>query len=98
MHSGSVIYFYRKDLFDAAGLKPARTWDEFRDSAKILNKGNVAGCSFIGANAFSLAFVEWYTRFITNGGVLMTGDPNGKDFRPHVNSPEGMTRWQYWQV
>jgi len=26
LHSGSVIYFYRKDLFDAAGLKPAKTW------------------------------------------------------------------------
>src|SRR5687768_15806528 len=30
LHSGSVIYFYRKDLFDAAGLQPAKTWDEFK--------------------------------------------------------------------
>ena len=92
LHSGSVIYFYRKDLFDAAGLKPAKTWDDFKSTAQKLNKGGVAGCSFIGANDFSLAAVDWYTRFITTGGVLMSGDPNGKDFRPHVDSPEARQR------
>jgi multiple sugar transport system substrate-binding protein len=90
LHSGSVIYFYRKDLFDAAGLKPAKTWDEFKAAAQKLHTGKVAGCSFIGANDFSLAAVDWYTRFITTGGKLMSGDPNGKDFRPHVDSPEGV--------
>ena len=90
LHSGSVIYFYRKDLFDAAGLQPAKTWDDFKASAQKLHSGDVAGCSFIGANDFSLATVDWYTRFITTGGKLMTGDPNGKDFTPHVDSPEGV--------
>src|SRR5947208_5174745 len=89
-HSGSVIYFYRKDLFEAAGLKPAKTWDEFKAAAQKLHSGDVAGCSFIGANDFSLATVDWYTRFITSGGKLMSGNPNGKDFRPHVDSPEGI--------
>jgi multiple sugar transport system substrate-binding protein len=89
-HSGSVIYFYRKDLFEAAGLKPAKTWDEFKAAAQKLHSNDVAGCSFIGANDFSLATVDWYTRFITSGGKLMSGDPNGKDFRPHVDSPEGI--------
>jgi multiple sugar transport system substrate-binding protein len=28
--------WYRKDLFDAAGLKPPETWDEFYEAAKIL--------------------------------------------------------------
>jgi multiple sugar transport system substrate-binding protein len=90
LHSGSVIYFYRKDLFDAAGLQPAKTWDEFKAAAKKLHSDDVAGCSFIGANDFSLATVDWYTRFITSGGKLMSGDPNGKDFRPHIDSPEGV--------
>ena len=26
LHSGSCIYFYRKDLFEEAGLQPASTW------------------------------------------------------------------------
>ncbi|MBA3516541.1 MAG: extracellular solute-binding protein, partial [Rhizobiales bacterium] len=51
-HSGSVIYFYRKDLFDAAGLQPAKTWDEFKAAAAKLHSEEVAGCSFIGANDF----------------------------------------------
>ncbi len=38
--------------------------------------------------------VDWYTRFLTIGGTLMTGDPNGKDFRPHVDSPEGVAALQ----
>jgi multiple sugar transport system substrate-binding protein len=90
LHSGSVIYFYRKDLFDAAGLKPATTWDEFKAAAMKLNTADVAGCSFIGANDFSLATVDWYTRFITTGGKLMSGSPQTKDFKPNVDSPEGI--------
>ena len=90
LHSGSVIYFYRKDLFDAAGLKPAKTWDEFKAAAQKLHKGDVAGCSFIGANDFSLAAVDWYTRFITTGGVLMSGDPKAKTFKPNVELPEAI--------
>jgi multiple sugar transport system substrate-binding protein len=90
LHSGSVIYFYRKDLFDAAGLQPAKTWDEFKAAAQKLHSDDVAGCSFIGANDFSLATVDWYTRFITTGGVLMSGDPAEKNFKPNVDSPEGV--------
>ena len=94
LHSGSVIYFYRKDLFDAAGLKPATTWEEFHEAAKVLTKDDVAGASFIGANDISLALVEWYTRFITNGGVLMTGSPREKNFKPQVDSAEGIKALQ----
>ncbi len=90
LHSGSVIYFYRKDLFEAAGLQPAKTWDEFKAAAQKLHTDDVAGASFIGANDFSLATVDWYTRFITTGGVLMSGTSKEKNFTPHVNSPEGI--------
>jgi multiple sugar transport system substrate-binding protein len=94
IHSGSVIYFYRKDLFEAAGLQPAKTWDEFKAAAEKLHSADVAGCSFIGANDFSLATVDWYTRFITIGGQLTEGDPKQKTFKPRVNSPEGIQALQ----
>ena len=94
LHSGSAIYFYRKDLFDAAGLEPAKTWDEFHAAAQKLHTDDVAGASFIGANDISLALVDWYTRFITIGGVLMTGNPRDKDFRPQVDSAEGIQALQ----
>ncbi|GAC1639024.1 MAG: sugar ABC transporter substrate-binding protein [Candidatus Dormibacteraceae bacterium] len=90
LHSGSVIYFYRKDLFAAAGLQPAKTWDEFKAAAMKLNTKDVAGCSFIGANDFSLATVDWYTRFITTGGKLMSGSPATKDFKPNLTTPEAV--------
>jgi len=90
------VYFYRKDLFDAAGLQPAKTWDDFKAAAVKLNKpGEVAGCSFIGANDFSLATVSWYTTFLTTGGVLMTGSPATKDFKPNLNSPEAVSALQF---
>jgi multiple sugar transport system substrate-binding protein len=92
--STSCLYFYRKDLFDAAGLKPAKTWDEFKETAKKLHSDKVAGCSFIGANDPSLGLVDWFTRFITIGGKLMSGDPSGKDFRPNIDSPEGIAALQ----
>lgn len=96
LHSGSVVYFYRKDLFDAAGLQPAKTWDEFKAAAKTLNKpGEVAGCSFIGANDFSLATVSWYTTFLTTGGKLMTGSPATKDLKPNLNSAEAVGALQF---
>jgi len=63
-----VPLFLSQDLFDAAGLKPAKTWDEFRETAKKLHGDKVAGCSFIGANDPSLGLVDWFTRFITIGG------------------------------
>ena len=87
---GSGIYFYRKDLFEAAGLQPAKTWEEFHEAAKALTTDDVAGASFIGANNFSLALIDWYTRFITSGGVLMSGHPADKNFMPQVDTPEGI--------
>ena len=94
LHSGSVIYFYRKDLFAAAGLQPAKTWDEFKAAAMKLNSKDVAGCSFIGANDFSLATVDWYTRFLTTGGKLMSGSPATKDFKPNLTTPEAVDALQ----
>ena len=90
LHSGSVILFYRKDLFDAAGLSAPKTWDDFKNAAMKLHSDEVAGCSFIGANDFSLAAVDWYTRFITTGGKLMSGSSKEKNFKPLVDSPEGV--------
>jgi len=94
LHSGSVVYFYREDLFEAAGLEPAKTWDEFQAAAEALHTDDVAGCSFIGANDFSLATVDWYTRFITIGGQLMTGSPETKDYKPNLTSPEAVKALQ----
>jgi multiple sugar transport system substrate-binding protein len=90
LHSGSVVYFYRTDLFEAAGLAAPTDWDQVMAAAQALKTDDVAGISFIGANDFSLATVDWYTRFITTGGQLMSGSPADKDFKPNLTSPEAV--------
>lgn len=37
------VAYYRKDLFDQAGVKPPTNWDEWRAAAKALTKGDVYG-------------------------------------------------------
>ena len=94
LHSGSVVYFYRTDLFEAAGLEAPTDWAQVMAAAQALKTDDVAGISFIGANDFSLATVDWYTRFITTGGQLMSGSPATKDFTPNLTSPEAVAALQ----
>ena len=47
LHDGSVIMFYRTDLFEQAGLAPPTNWDEYLAAAQALNSGDVAGTSMI---------------------------------------------------
>jgi multiple sugar transport system substrate-binding protein len=95
IHSGSVLAFYRKDLLDKAGLAIPKTWDEWLAAAKAMhNPPNVYGCSMIGANDFSLTSVDWWHRFENIGGKLFTGSLKGKDYKPNVDSPEGVKALQ----
>lgn len=86
MHSGSVIMFYRKDLMSAAGLDVPTTWDEYVSVAKTLNSGGISGTSMIGANDVSLILVDWFARFASIGGKLMSGTPAGGNYKPNLTS------------
>ena len=46
LHSGSVIYFYRKDLFDAAGLKPVQDLGRFQVVSAEAEQGRRRGLQF----------------------------------------------------
>jgi multiple sugar transport system substrate-binding protein len=66
--------WYRKDLFDAAGLKPPETWDEFYADAKLLNnpaKG-VYG-AVIGAKPDE-AWWDFMYYLFGQGGELLNAD------------------------
>jgi multiple sugar transport system substrate-binding protein len=75
--SESTILFYRKDLFEAAGLSGAPdTWDQFLESAKALTNPaeGVYGAGFgIGR---SNSDAEWWFRDIiwSNGGFVFSDD------------------------
>src|SRR3954453_9945021 len=75
LHGGSVVLFYRKDLFAAAGLKPPTTWGAYLNAAKKLNTGGVAGNSMVAKSGdVSMFLCDWYTRFVNQPGAkLMSG-------------------------
>lgn len=61
-----VIYlYYRKDLFDAAGLQPPKNFDEFLASAKALTKDGMAGFGMRGGAG---GFDNWGP-FVIGGGA-----------------------------
>jgi multiple sugar transport system substrate-binding protein len=95
VHSGSCILFYRKDLLDAAGLQPPKTWEEYLTAAQTLHTGGVAGNSMIGANDVSLFLVDWYTRFITMGGQLTSGSKNDKTLSTNFTSDQALRALQH---
>jgi multiple sugar transport system substrate-binding protein len=96
LHGGSVILFYRKDLFKAAGLKPPTTWAQYLNAAKRLNTGGVAGNSLIAKSGdVSMFLCDWFTRFTNMGGDLMSGSPQQKNYRPRLTSPQSVAALQH---
>lgn len=96
LHGGSVVLFYRKDLFAKAGLKPPTTWTAYLNAAKKLNTGGVAGNSIIAKSGdVSMFLCDWYTRFINMGGILMSGSPQTKNFTPRLTSPAAVAALQH---
>lgn len=96
LHAGSVILFYRKDLFKAAGLKAPRSWPAYLQAARRLHRDGVAGNSMIAKSGdVSMFLVDWYTRFANMGGKLMSGSPQAKTFQPRLTSPQAVAALQH---
>ncbi|MDQ3553077.1 MAG: extracellular solute-binding protein, partial [Chloroflexota bacterium] len=95
IHSGSAVLYYREDLLDAAGIEPPTTWEEYLEAAEALHSDEVAGNTMVGANDVSLFLVDWYTRFKSMGGELMTGSPQDGDFTPQLTSEESVRALQH---
>jgi len=95
MHSGSVIMFYRKDLLAAAGLEVPKSWDDYLDAARQLNKDGISGTTMIGANDVSLILVDWYGRFASMGGKLMSGTPSTGTYKPNLTSATAVRALQH---
>jgi multiple sugar transport system substrate-binding protein len=87
--------YYRKDLFEKAGLKAPETWDDVLAAAQKLNDPP-------NSNAFGLAFSRasddmdywWYAWLGANGadGNTKLWDENGKS---RFNTPEGIAATQF---
>ena len=96
LHGGSVNFFYRKDLLKEAGLQVPKTWAQYLAAAQKLNTGGVAGNSMVCKSGdVNMPLVDWYTRFTTVGGKLMSGSPDRKNFRPRLTSPAAVAALQH---
>lgn len=84
----TMVLFYRKDLFEQAGLKPPTTFDEMEAAAKALTKGDSQyGIVLRGAGAqISSQFSGWLYSF---GGQWL--DKNGN---PALDSPEAIKAFE----
>ncbi len=55
---GTVMFYYRKDLFDKAGLSVPTTWDEVISAGQKLTKNGVYGIGLAGRNGSGELFNE----------------------------------------
>lgn len=74
--SWAQLLFYRKDLFDQAGLSAPSTYDDILNAAKTLDSDDVAG--FVGATAPGDAFTAQTFEHVAlgNGCELVDADGN----------------------
>jgi multiple sugar transport system substrate-binding protein len=78
------MLFYRKDLFDKAGIKAPTNWNELLDAAKkTSNPPNVYG---LGVPANGIEVDTFFMYFLWNNG----GDILGADGKAAINKPEGV--------
>ncbi len=87
---GVQIMYYRKDLFQEAGLKPPTTWAEVYDAAKKLRKGDVWGVAWDAKGIYAYARVQ---------NLLPKGVPTvDKDYRLSAfRDPQAIANVDVWQ-
>ena len=90
VQSNVQTLYYRKDLFDAAGLKPPKTLDELEAAAKKLHSPpSVYG--FVSRGRKTQAPYSWSHWLYANGGSWLT--PDGK---PGINTPAAIAATQQY--
>ena len=77
------ILYYRKDLYEKAGLTPPKTMDELKANAAKLTQGDIYG--FVGRGKKTQAVSEFGPFLFAHGGRWLD-----EQRRPSFNSPEGV--------
>jgi len=87
--------YYRKDLFDAAGLSKPQTWDDvIKAAVKLHNPPNVFGYGMTFSRKSDDMDYFWYAWLGANGADknVSLWDANGKS---RLNTPESVQATQY---
>lgn len=88
--TGPMAMFYRKDLFDAAGIPVPKTWDEYAKAATLIK----AKGSYI--TNFPKTDVNWFAGLVwQNSGQWFQND--GKTWNVDLTGPKSEQVAAYWQ-
>lgn len=82
------IQWYRTDIYDALGLKPAKTWDEYKANAKAVKESGKGDGAIFGFG--SNVSWWWMTMVWSFGGHLYD-----ENYNPTVNTPEAVAGTQF---
>lgn len=87
----SQLLYYRKDLFEEAGLQPPQTYDDITAAAKALDSGKVAG--FVGATTPGDAFTQQTFEHLALGNNCQMVDDAGE---VTIDSPQCVAAFQFY--
>jgi multiple sugar transport system substrate-binding protein len=80
----AMVYFYRKDLFDAAGKQPPKTIDEMYETAKSMTKDGIFGLAYPGGPDEGSS--SFWSYFLWSYGGTYYDDK----MKPLLNTPEAV--------
>ena len=85
-----MILWYRKDIYEKLGLKPAATWEEYKSNAQKIEEAKAGDGAMFGWG--SSASWWWMTLVWSFGGKLYD-----ENFVPQVNSAEAVEATQFFK-
>lgn len=89
-YAANRVVIYRTDLFDAKGITPPSTRDEWLAATARLNQGGVQGIYLPGQNWYVLSGFVW-----DEGGDLAVRD--GKDWKGTLDTPEALAGADFYR-
>ena len=83
-----MIQWYRTDIYNALGLKPATTWDEFKANSETVKKAGKADGNILG---YGPGVSWWWMTLVWSFGGKLYDDK----LNPTVNTPEALKATEY---
>ncbi len=90
--TGPMALFYRKDLFDAAGIAAPTTWEEYYQAGVALK----AASPDVRITHFPQQDANWFTGLLWQNQASLF-DINGESLSVTVDSPQTQQVAEYWQ-
>ena len=90
--TGPMALYYRKDLFDAAGIAAPTTWEEYYQAAVALK----ASDPNLRITHFPQVDANWFTGLLWQNQASLF-ELEGDNISVTVDSPESQEVAQYWQ-